>query len=101
MRIVTTYKEAADMLQELFGPWHNPQPINRGEAQYTKPSLINMNAPVPQIGVDIGKQFGTRVVMHITVEVARKLLSELQKRDLPCPQIIYQNNRILIGADPE
>jgi hypothetical protein len=52
-------------------------------------------------GIDIGKQFGTRIVMEIPQFVALKLLAELEQRDLPCPQVIYVNNRVLIGADPE
>ena len=53
------------------------------------------------IGIDIGKQFGTRMVIRISPMMARHLLTELQKRDLPLPMVLFYEKRILIGAEPE
>lgn len=56
----------------------------------------------PKIGIDIGKQFGTRIIMHIDPSNAHKLLNELEKRDLDLPSVIQMNpTTILIGAEPE
>lgn len=85
MKLITTYKEAYGLLQETqpkFGP-------------------VQKQGQWAQIGIDIGKQFGTRIVMHISHDTAFHLLRELEKRDLPCPQVIYAGRKILIGADPE
>lgn len=75
MRIATTYEDVLSLLRET------------AELQ-------------PTFGVDIGKQFGTRIIMHITKDTAGKLLHELRMRDLPCPQVIFTGNKILIGAEP-
>lgn len=70
-------------------------------SDYAEAFKLFTDHPGVVVGVDIGKQFGTRIVMHIGMLMAHKLLHELQNRDLPCPQVIWYNNRILIGADPE
>lgn len=78
MKVASTYKQARDMVLEL-----------------------QASPGAARIGVDIGKQFGTRIIMHIAVPVALHLLGELESRDLPLPQVIYMSGRLLIGAEPE
>lgn len=75
MKVAGSYKEAYDILRS------------------------NVHAA---FGLDIGKQFGTRIVASIPYHIAMKLLTELEKRDLPLPSVIQINDtRVLIGADPE
>lgn len=83
MKVASTYEEAFKLIEEYV------------------PRVSIIGAARVDIGVDIGKQFGTRIIMRIDRPVAIKLLSELQKRDLPLPQVIYYAGRILIGAEPE
>lgn len=79
MKVADTYNDAFDFIREA-----------------EKAKVIPVS-----IGVDIGKQFGTRIIMRLDPMMARKLLVELQQRDLPLPQVFYYGNQILIGADPE
>jgi hypothetical protein len=80
MKVATTYKEVWALFREAY----------RG---------VIMGGPT--IGIDIGKQFGLRMVIHLDRPNAVKLLSELEVRDLPCPQVIWTNDRILIGVEPQ
>lgn len=83
MKIAGSYIEALRMIDEYV------------------PLVSVIGAQRVNIGVDIGKQFGTRIIMRIERGVAKKLLMELQRRDLPLPQVIYHSGQILIGAEPE
>lgn len=84
MKVANTYREAYGILQET-----QPQPF----------SDIRTTVFV-RIGIDIGKQFGVRVIMWISHDMAYKLLRELEARDLPLPQFIFTGTAIYIGADP-
>lgn len=82
MKVAGSYAEAFEFLHEVSG----------------------LNGLYDPVGVDIGKQFGTRIVMRMSAQMGRKLLHELQKRDLPLPQVILDEgfpNKVLIGVDPQ
>ena len=83
MKIAGSYAEALRMIDEYV------------------PLVSVIGAQRVNIGVDIGKQFGTRIIMRIDRGTAKKLLIQLQQRDLPLPHVIYFNGQILIGAEPE
>jgi hypothetical protein len=82
MKIALTYNEARDLIRQ---------------ASQDRRNHLNQAA----VAIDIGKQFGTRILMHLSEEHGIKLLNELEMRDLPLPQVMYFNRRVLIGVDPK
>lgn len=85
MKVATNYPDALALLGQLMEATER-DPIQRNKC----------------IGIDIGRQFGTKIVMHGPLGTGRKLIFELEKRGLPCPQLIFLENpaRILIGVEP-
>lgn len=84
MRVATTYPEAFAFFTEA------------------RRRVIPLAGGHPlKCGVDIGKQFGTRIVFTMELAMGEHLLHELQKRDLPCPQVFATPKLILIGVSPE
>lgn len=86
MKVCNSYEDAFKLLRDI------------------KPPAVDLIGPASKavpIGIDIGKQFGTRIIFHMSWDQGWKLLAELQKRDLPFPSVIYHSGRVLIGAEPE
>jgi hypothetical protein len=80
VKIINSYKEAYGLLQE------------------TQPKFRELQG-LTQIKLDAGSaMFGVSLLFSLSHDQAFTLLRELEKRDLPLPEIIHNNNRILIGA---
>lgn len=90
MKVATDFRQAHALINEVAAT-HLVAP---GVAKLTF-------ATNPLVGIDIGKQFGTRIVIWLSGTTGHQLLDELEKRDLPLPIVIQEKGRVWIGAEPE